>query len=107
MWRVIDGAISVIARLGTYLMLGGATVILGLFGGLWWLDSRASWPQGFFPVLILWGLAFNKLPTQGRRCLEDKFKMRFVVPVAVLSSIGFVAGLLQRHASVRPTFFDP
>jgi len=40
----------------------------------------------------LWGFAFNKLPTQGLECLKDKFNMRFVLPLAVLSSIGFAAG---------------
>ena len=75
-------------------MLGSGVIGISLLGAFWWLDKNASWVQGAWPVLITWALAFNRLPTQGRKCLEDKFNMRFVLPMAVFSTIGFVIGLL-------------
>jgi hypothetical protein len=66
-------------------------VIIALFGGLWWLIGN-SWGQGAISVIGLWALAFNKLPTQGLECLKDKFNMRFFLPLAILSTIGFSIG---------------
>ena len=87
--------LSPVAKFGLYAMLGIPVIVGSLFGALWWLDKNASWMQGAWPVVILWALAFNQLPTQGRKCLEDKFNMRFVLPMAVLSTIGFVIDLFR------------
>ena len=67
-------------------------IIIALFGGLWWLLPGSAWGKGAICIIGLWGFAFNKLPTRGLECLKDKFNMRFVLPLAVLSSIGFAAG---------------
>jgi hypothetical protein len=90
-----DTFLSPVAKFGLYAMLGIPVIVGALFGALWWLDKNASWLQGAWPVLLLWALAFNRLPTQGRKCLEGKFNMRFVLPMAVLSTIGFVIGLFR------------
>lgn len=90
-----DTFLGPVAKYGGYAMVGTGIIIGSLFGALWWLDKNASWIQGAWPVLITWAFAFNKLPTQGWKCLEDKFNMRFVLPMAVLSTIGFVFGLLR------------
>ena len=76
----------------TLALIGSTAVLIALLSGLWWLTPKNTWVGGAIGVLILWGFAFNKLPTQGLECLKDKFNMRFVLPLAVLSSIGFAAG---------------
>lgn len=75
-----------------YGMIGSAFVLMALLSGLWWLTPGNTWVGGAIGVLLLWGFAFNKLPTQGSECLKDKFNMRFILPLAVLSSIGFAMG---------------
>ena len=70
-------------------------VLVALFGGLWWLTPKDTWVGGAICVLILWGFAFNKLPTQGLECLKNKFNMRFVLPLALLSTLGFAIGFFR------------
>lgn len=78
-----------------YALMGSAAVLIALLSGLWWLTPGDTWVGGAIGVLILWGFAFNKLPTQGLECLKDKFNMRFVLPLAVLSTLGFIIGFFK------------
>jgi len=80
-------------------LLGGLlTVTIALLSGLWWLSPKGHWQSGAWGTAVLWAFAFNRLPTQGRKCLENKFNMRFVLPCAVLSALGCAAGLFIRAA---------
>lgn len=78
-----------------YALFGSGFVLIALFGGLWWLTPGTTWEQGFLLVIMQWAYAFNKLPTQGLECLKDRFNMRFVLPLAVLSTIGFAVGFFR------------
>ena len=94
--------VSTIAKFGGYAMVGVGFIIVAIFGATWWLDPKDSWLRGAFCIAFLWGSIFNKLPTQGLACLKDQFNMRFVLPLAILSSIGFAIGFLDSSLDRRP-----
>jgi len=87
--------ISTIAKFGVYAMFGVGFIIVAIFGATWWLDPKDSWLRGAFYIAFLWAWIFNKFPTQGLACLKDQFNMKFVLPLAILSSIGFAIGFLR------------
>jgi hypothetical protein len=87
--------ISTIAKYGLYALYGVSFIIPAIFGATWWLDPKGSWLRGAIWIVLLWGWIFNKLPTQGLACLNNQFNMRFVLPLAILSSIGFAIGFLR------------
>jgi|GEM_PF-4690433 hypothetical protein len=87
--------ISTIAKYGLYTLFEVSFFIVAIFGATWWLDPKGSWLRGAISVVLMWGWIFNKLPTQGFACLNNRFNMRFVLPLTILSSIGFATGFFR------------
>ena len=88
--------VSTVAKFGLYTILGVLFLLFAILGGTWWwLDPQHSWMHGALYIVLLWGWMFNRLPTQGLACLKNEFNMRFIFPLAILSSIGFAIGFFR------------
>jgi len=75
-------------------------ILLAIFGGFWWIfpeTPNEKFGSAIF-IICLWVWVINDLPKKGwKACMEDRFNIRFVLPLAVLSTIGYVVGFFIKR----------
>lgn len=68
-------------------------LLVSVIAGLWWAISGMTYINGLVFLIGLWVMAFDLVPVEGLKYLRRKEVRFFILPLACISTVGFLYGL--------------